>query len=548
MTGSRRRPPPRSISIDRLARRRDDGSLPIAMLLTIVGIGLSVVLATIVNAQQRTTRVDLQRTDAVNAAQAGLDVALAQIRMAVTAGTKDGDRTKLPCNTIPVPAEPARYPQGFAFRSSVSVGTPATYTTEIYYLASLPQPGNLTAARAARLACTVGAGTAVVPQYALIASTGTGGLEATRTLFATYTFASYYSNPNIPGGQIRMFRFDPGDTEYCYTSLNNPPAAGDILYTRPCNDADPKQEFAYEANLNLVANTTRTSATRMCVDGGAVATNNATVRFQPCVVPTVARQQWGQNDYSAFQGTSDGINLNEYCLDVAVPNTASFIRTGLAPNTSSAACYKEWDDIKTTFPDSDLGTGRAGPASDQLVNNEQFGRCIDITADDVAYGHLVVYPCKQKPSGRIQFNQEWIIQPIPAGSTSVTGTIYTTCPVGANPPCQANKKYCLKSPGSIAAGQYVTVDVCPAVTPPDMTWTVRDDTGVTSTNNRIESTHNVPNGQPNFCLAPSTTDLWYTFAVPFSKLVLAKCTGSELQKWNVQPVTVAGALKDIVER
>jgi hypothetical protein len=81
-----------------------------------------------------------------------------------------------------------------------------------------------------------------------------------------------------------------------------------------------------------------------------------------------------------------------------------------------------------------------------------------------------------------------------------------------------------------------------------MTWTYREDTGITSNAYRIESTHGVPYGQPNFCLSPSTTELWYTFAVPFSKLVLAKCTASDLQKWNVQPVTVAGALKDIAER
>jgi hypothetical protein len=550
MTGSRRWPIPWhrfSLQPGSAARRRDEGSLPIAMLLMIVGVGLSAVLAGSVSAQQRTTRVDLQRTDAVNAAQAGLDVALAQIRAAVDITDKSGDISKLPCNKVPAPTEPA-YPQGYAFSGTVGPGSPASYKTEIYYLGSYPQPGGLTAARAAKLACTPGSGTAVIPQYALIAATGTGGLEATRTLFATYTFASSYSNPNIPGGQIRMFRFDPGDTERCFSRTNIIPTDGEVLFVRPCNNSDPRQEFAYEANLNLVAAATRETATPMCLDGGAVPTANAKVRFRACVRPTVPRQQWGQNDYSAFQGTTDGINLNEFCMNVSVPNTDSDIITGKAASTASPVCYDKWDDAKTTFPDSDLGTGRAGSASDQLVNNEQFGRCIDITGDDVDYGHLIVYPCKQKPSGRVQFNQEWIVPAIPAGATSVTGPIYTTCPAGATPPCATGKKYCLTSPGSIAASQYVTVAVCPAVIPANMTWTYREDTGVNTTSNRIESTYNVALGQPNFCLSPSTTDLWYTFSVPFSKLVLAKCTASDLQKWNMQAVTVAGALKDIVER
>ena len=54
------------------------------MLLTLVAIGLSVVLATVVNVQQVAARGDMQRADALNAAQAGIDVALAQIRAATT--------------------------------------------------------------------------------------------------------------------------------------------------------------------------------------------------------------------------------------------------------------------------------------------------------------------------------------------------------------------------------------------------------------------------------------------------------------------------------
>jgi hypothetical protein len=535
-----------------ILRARDAGSMPIAMLLTIVGVGLSIVLAGTVNAQQHSTRVDLQRADAVNAAQAGIDVALGQIRNAVDSTDGSGDMSELPCNK---PATVA-YPDGYAFTGEVSVGRPATYTTEIYYVPSLPPAGNVTWARANKLACTVGAGTTTLPQYALIASTGVGGKEATRVLYATYTFSSDMSNPNIAGGQIRMFRYDVSDTEYCFSSLSDVPVAGEALWTKVCDSASVRQQFSYEANLNLVLVNSRTTANPrgMCLDGGSPEAAGNTVKFQLCAAATTPRQQWGENDYSAFQGTTDGVNLNQLCMNVATPQTSSVVKLGAAPDENSANCYVDWSDRKTLFPDADVGTGRAGSATDQLVNNDQFGRCIDVTADDVSYGHLIVYPCKQKPSGRIQWNQEWIIPAIPAGATSVTGPIYTTCPASqTDPPCTVGKKYCLTSPGSIATGQYVKVVICPAgATPANMTWTVREDTGFYSTSYRIESTYGVASGA-NYCMTPTdptapSPDLWYTFGVPFSKLVLAKCTSSDLQKWNVLAFTVSGPLKDIVER
>jgi hypothetical protein len=531
----------------------DCGSLPIALLLTIVGVGLSVVLAGTVGAQQQNTQVELQRADAVNAAQAGIDVALAQIRNAVDTTDDSGDISKLPCNKPTTIS--AQYPNGYAFTSTVSVNQPATYHTEIYYLASKPAAGDLIWARNNKLTCVVGNGTAVLPQYALIATTGIGGPDATRTLFATYGFSSNLSNPNIAGGQIRVFRYSAADTELCFASPVDSPIAGDSLWTKVCDNTSKRQEFAYEANLNLVLVSSRTAANPrgMCLDGGSPPAAGTIVKFQVCAATTIARQQWGQNDLGAFQGTTDGVSLNQFCMNVSSPGTASLVKLARAPSANSDECYNFWDDTKTVFPDADVGTGRAGSATDQLVNNEQFGRCIDVTSNDVAAGFLIVFPCKQKPSGRILWNQEWIVPAIPTGETSVTGPIYTTCPASQNnPACSDGSKYCLTSPGSIAAGQYVKVIICPpGPTPANMTWTVREDTGFYSTSYRIESTYGVTSGV-NYCMSPtdptaSSPDLWYTFGTPFSKLVLAKCTSTDLQKWNVLPFTVSNPLKDIVE-
>ncbi len=547
------RPPTGSRTRRSWIRRGDDGSLPTAMLLTIVGVGLSALLAGTVSAQQRTTRVDGQRADAVNAAQAGIDVALAHIRTAVNPADGSGDRSKLPCNR-PATAS-SGFPQGYAFTGSVSAGQPGSYTTEIYYLPSDPGPGDLTWARSNRLSCTVGSGTTTVPLYALIAATGKGGPESTRTIYTTYSFSSTMSNPNIPGGQIRMLRPNVTDVEYCFASPVDTPAPGEALWVRPCDDTSKRQEFAYEANLNLVLVSTRTKANPrgMCLDAGWPQTDGNTVTFQPCSATTVPRQQWGENDYSAFQGTTDGVDLNQFCMNVSAPGSSSVVK--IADTTiNDTNCHVGWDWRKTLFPDADVGTGRAGTATNQLVNYDQFGRCIDITADDVSYGFVVIYPCKQKPSGRVQWNQDWVLPAIPAGATTASGPIYTTCPLTtSDPPCPNGKDFCLTSPGTTAPGQYVIVQECPpGPTPANMTWTHRKDTGFYATSYRIESTYGAAPGV-SYCLSPtdpkaSSPDLWYTFGVPFSKLVLANCSTSELQKWNVSAFTVSGPLKDIVER
>jgi hypothetical protein len=49
------------------ARRDDRGSLPLAMLLTIIGVGLSGLVAATVNAQLTAARSTAQRADAVDA-------------------------------------------------------------------------------------------------------------------------------------------------------------------------------------------------------------------------------------------------------------------------------------------------------------------------------------------------------------------------------------------------------------------------------------------------------------------------------------------------
>ena len=83
----------------RLDLRDERGSLPMLMMVMLVGVVLSTFMISVVVSQTTSTRFTTSREQALNAAQAGLDVALAQIRASTSAG--DGTLTTLPCWTPP---------------------------------------------------------------------------------------------------------------------------------------------------------------------------------------------------------------------------------------------------------------------------------------------------------------------------------------------------------------------------------------------------------------------------------------------------------------
>ena len=85
----------------------DTGSLPLAMMLTLVGVTLSTLIIPIVIGQVHDTTTTVDRSRGLHAAQAGIDLALAQLRAST------GDITNLLC----LPATDPLY-------GSVDAGTP----------------------------------------------------------------------------------------------------------------------------------------------------------------------------------------------------------------------------------------------------------------------------------------------------------------------------------------------------------------------------------------------------------------------------------------
>ena len=327
----------------------------------------------------------------------------------------------------------------------------------------------------------------------------------------------------------------------CLTAPVAPtPVSGGVLALAKCNDTSDAQKFIYEPSLNLVLASSRAAGrTPMCLD--ALPKANEYVRFQPCAATPVPRQRWGQNDYSAFEGTTDGVNLNDLCFNVVGQSKpGSLIRLGDKSND----CDNDWTNHKTFFPGPDVGAGRAGRATKQLVNYSQSSRCIDVTADKVSSTFLIIFPCKQVLTGSVQWNQEWTTPAVATGATSGDGRIWTRLPNAST--------YCLKSPGSTAPKSYVVVRSCTigSSIPPEEAWTYRLDTGFPNTSYRIQSRYGVTAGGESFCLTlTGPSDYWTEYATEadISKLVLARCDGSDEQKWSVSTFLNRGALTNIVE-
>lgn len=519
-------------------RRGDDrGSLAMAMLFILVSVSLSALLAPMVVTQVGSTRREMQRAQALHAAMAGIDVAVGHIRAAVAADGRTGSLTKLPTceGTI---------------TGGVVTGA-GRYQVTVHYL-DLDPRGQSTQWVQDNVICSTGK-PASTPVYARLVAIGTGQATGafanvpTRSLLATYTFRTPDQPP--PGGLIRAFKADPTAQALCLDAGLPPWSAGRAVLMMACTPGS-RQAFAYLEDLTLVLVASKTPARPLglCVDGGSPHVAGNPVQLQNCQATAPARHIWSFNGSGNFEGTADGSSLDGYCLNVQFPDTLG--SPMVLGRDGDGTCKDPYSSRQVFAPYASVGAGMANPpnTTGQLVNFEQFGRCLDIPTGRASLGYLTAWPCKQSPDGSyVGWNQVWVLPALSFSAASCgtgavpcgKGTISITAPAGKSTPVGT---YCASSPGSTAAGQYVDIlDECPAGTPPDtMTWTVYGDTG-----NPLTRYHIVD--YRGNCLVPSLTD-FHTNGEKVGKIGVVPCADSDLQMWNA-PANARdpSPLKDISE-
>ncbi|MCA2215344.1 RICIN domain-containing protein [Jidongwangia harbinensis] len=503
-------------AVSRLGAGSDRGSLPMAMLVILVGMLLSAAITPVVVNQVTETRTVAGRTQEMQAAQAGIDVALGQIRAATNAGGAGLFENLPPC--VLTGAMDASGPaEQWGYRVAI------TYYT-FPDANDVPQP----------LTCPL-------PDVPIITATltATGGRlsagpvtedrSGTRTLEATYTFRT--SNENITGGAIPLASTTPA--QLCMDGgASASPADNTPVWMRWCKPGgSSEQRFAYTKDLNikLVGSETSSAPDGMCLDAPVPRVSGTTpILFQKCL-GLQPRQQWGLDDGSNFVGAGTGPRV---CLNVRVRGDESELIAGACGSGDNASTFR---------PQPEAGAGMASLDMGQLVNFKQFSRCLDVTNFNRPQPatYMIVWFCKQDPNGNIAWNQKWNI---PAQITP------DTPPVGRTPDKiwttdEHGVRQCLRSPGSTAANVYVTVTPCSGAVS-GQGWMVYGDTGSYATSYRIVDSF-------GYCLTP--TDLTVTprdtHTDGTAKVKVAVCTKSDLQKWNAPPdLTEPLALTDTKEK
>jgi hypothetical protein len=568
----------------RLAVLADDrGSMPMVLLITMVGLALGAMMIPMVITQDHATTFDNRRVRALNAAESGFDVALGYIRAAIT-GT-NGTTAKLPCTS------------NSALTGTVDGAGAETYSVTLAYYTQ--NPNGHTAAWLAdptnKMACVPGYGTYLhatdeyVPSYVLMTSTGldtTGGnTSSSRTLQTTYIVQT--SNTNISGGTIAIY---PQSNGMCiaaaWSGNTTPPTPGTRVQMEPCETDKtnlatappdqtvpgpwPWQVWSYNADLSifLVSSESSTYPNGLCLD-----VTSSVVSLQPCAWPSgtantnppysttkpqnpshdttalgvAYNQEWSIDDSSHLEGSkSDKSDINGQCLNTASqsPGTVLNMITCAGGTTDTA---------QTWVPSPDAGAGGAGATNNQVVNFQQFGRCLDVTNQSVSgdgtstFGgnnFVIAYTCKQDPDPtKVAWNQKFVQKAFTVGGKPVVElvTYYQN---------STSQPYCLNSPQTVygSNGPYVNVVQCPSGTPPvgsKVLWTYNVTTDSSGNQLAYADKFTVVD-QTGKCLTltQGSGDLYFAY----SKTIVQTCDGSNGQKWNAQANVATPLLVNTIEK
>jgi Tfp pilus assembly protein PilX len=489
--------------------RRDDGvAMVIVLLMIMVILGLTVTLVSTLVATPPAIYLASRGTKTIYAAQAGLQAAVGQLRNTPTytsgAGTIYPNPANLPCGV------------------SGTVDGSSSYSATITYYNADPagQTPSWLASSTNIVGCTTGSGTTSTPSFALIRSSGIGAavpaLSSTagvRILQAVYGFN--LSNVNIPGGPI----YD-NSQGYCIAAVSAS-SGSKVKYVRAVsgNGLTDAQKCPNATLMNWVYNTgyqlqlasTVGTSAPLCISGG---TSTGDVKLKPCADTTIQKWAW-TGQYTWLQGSDSSNN----CL-----GAGGTVSAGTTVKIMISGCNG------TFYPSSAVGPGAAGVTQNQIVNFLEFGRCVDVTGENINNRPYIDYPCKQDPSGAGGFtwNQKWSYTEPPVGGTIQANQQITTTPPGY-------PTLCLTTTATSAAvphypSNYVYFTYCSAGAT-NQQWTRIGNTG------EFASSYLLEDGWGH-CLDLDQAHL----NSGWSTIVVAACSGQNSQKWNAVAANTTATL------
>jgi Ricin-type beta-trefoil lectin domain len=475
-----------------------------AIIFMIIMAGLSVVLVSVVLGQTVPAYIAQKSTQTINVAQSGMQATMGLFRSAASApdasGNVYGNPAKLPCTVT-------------GKVNAVSDGL--QYSVTITYFLTDPTGQSASWIAANKMSCSSSSGLTDAPGYAIVLSTGAGSAipgsasatTGNRTIQAIYKFK--ITTVNIPGGRIYDFA-----NAYCLDA--DTATVGSLVHFLPnascTNDSDELWIYDDDYEIKL-ASTVTTTNPGLCVTGPVVngqPTQNATL--QTCLT-TAARwnELWAWIGGNAWQGQNQAIATGPsgYCLATGYSDGTNLNGKPLLVSTGCNGGFA---------PSAEVGAGAAGYTTHQIVNYDEFGRCADVTNEDLSSSFMISYPCKQDATGvgtYLLWNHKWFYSEPPTGQPSLGNQQIYVYYLD-----NSASKFCLQTPSATASPAYVTFQTCTSSA--QQQWTRVQDNGSYATSYVFVDTF-------GRCLTADSTDV---YAGNWSKIVMKTCSPALNQKWN----------------
>ncbi len=505
----------RFASLTRDDARERGAAMVFSVLFMIMLAGVSIVLLSVLVGQMAPSLSAQQVTRAGYSAQAGLQIGLGTIRAAALDPDPDGvvygDRTALPCTV-----------QGSADGSAGQL----PFEVEVRYYTT--DPANRTQAwlDANDLTCVPGSGVSTQPRYALVIAEGSGLNDANGTFDRDRSMSAIYefnlSNVNIPGGRIYN-----GSGTHCLRRAN--PGSDSRIEFVPvaqCTD-DANELWIYDSDWMIkLASTTAPTETPLCITGPVSGGGTQDARLRPCEDPTDP-DRWNQlwswvgagGGGGNWRGQQENISagISNFCLNVPTSGnlTGGFL----------LARHNGCTSILTPTPE--VGAGAAGYDTQQIVNFKQFGRCTDVTGENIGASYMIVYPCKQDPTGTgagILWNHKWAYTE-PADLAGSLGPQQMTV-----------QGRCLTTQPNTSTNKYVVFQVCTGDS--RQKWTrVAQSVGYEGSWLFVDTYGR--------CMTADVSSLHFG---QFAKITTLACNGTTDQKWNAPPNSTSasfGGFKEV---
>jgi hypothetical protein len=504
----------------------DAGSMTLAVLLTICALSLSAAVSTVALVQVGDTRRTVTRGHARDAAQTGLQVAVAAVHAAHGANLVQGDRALLPCGPI---------------TGDAGTVAAASYQVSLTYFDDDPDR-----AQSAAMTCTAARSGPTPPRFVQLTSTGTtvGGQISRRVLRGNYPlrFAPATETTDTWGPEfdeavhprlIAAWSPSKSSTHVCLDPGSGRPPPGRVVRLQVCNDNVEdngyKQFFFYRENLTIATVGSLLANSAACLDAGPTPTAGVAITMQTCVTPVPARQRWYYTSSANFELATatgpgpDDVALSGMCLNVANPATPG----GTLVLGAGANCRSATHNTRQTFSMyTKVGPGQAGtrpmdctaaagyPCTlTQLRNNGMPSRCLEKYSSFMAN-----IECVQDPDpAKVRWSQLWRLPATADGPTGAVGPIVTVDPGGAT--------HCLTT----SASSYPTQNPCDPLHPaPGQVFTRYADTGDEFTMYRIVDAQNRCLTHPNANDDNYTEDwkYWWTQAYYQWRSRVSRCVDS----------------------